>query len=92
MLDRPDHLVTFAAEGSHPADNLEKYNVGMEYQYLNRFSLRLGERFNYDTDGFTTGGGLILPLGEEMDIYVDYAYQDFGLLVEVHRFTIGLVF
>jgi hypothetical protein len=92
VMDRDDHLVTLAAEGSHPADNLEKYNVGMEYQYLNRFSLRLGERFNYDIDGFTAGGGLILPLGEEMDIYVDYAYQDFGLLTEVHRFTIGLVF
>jgi len=92
FIDHQDHLVTFAAEGSHPADNLEKYNIGVEYLYLDKFSLRAGERFNYDTDGFTAGGGAYLALGRDMDIYIDYAYQDFGLLTEVHRFTIGLVF
>lgn len=92
FVDKQDHLVTFAAEGSHPADNLEKYNVGLEYVYLDKFSLRMGERFNYDIDGFTWGGGVNVPLGEDMDIYVDYAYQDFGILTDVHRFTIGLIF
>jgi len=92
IIDEKDHLMSFAAEGSHPSDNLEKYNVGLEYWYQDKFALRFGERFNYDSDGLTAGGGLILPIGDEMDLSVDYAYQDFGYLTQVHRFTIGLVF
>lgn len=92
VIDREDHLLTVAAEGSHPADNLEKYNIGMEYWYQNRFAIRVGERLNYDSDGFTAGGGLRLSIGEDMELGVDYAYQDFGFLTEVHRFSFGLLF
>ncbi len=92
FIDMDDHRVMLAAEGAHPADNLEKYNVGLEYQYLNRFTLRVGERLNYDSDGFTAGGGLTIPLGDEMDLSVNYAYQDFGFLNEVHRFSLGISF
>ncbi len=92
VLESDEHLLTFAAEGSHPSDNLEKYNVGMEYWYQDRFAIRVGERFNYDSDGFTAGGGLRLEIGEDMELGVDYAYQDFGFLNEVHRFSFGLVF
>jgi hypothetical protein len=31
ILEQDDHLITFAAEGGHPSDNLEKYNTGVEY-------------------------------------------------------------
>lgn len=91
-IDNEDHLLTLAAEGSHPADNLEKYNVGVEYWYQNKFALRLGERMNYDTDGLTAGAGMRLDIGEDMELGVDYAYQDFGFLTQVHRFSIGLLF
>ena len=92
LLNNQQHRVTFGAEGSHPADNLEKYNAGLEYSFQNKFSLRVGERLNYDSDGITFGGGLRLPIGENMDLSVDYAYQDFGWLTQVHRFSIGLAF
>ncbi len=92
VVEATDHLVTFAAEGSHPADNLEKYNAGLEYTFNDRYILRAGSRFNYDVDGLTFGGGLRLPFGEEGQIAVDYAYQDFGILTEVHRFSLGLAF
>ena len=85
-------MVTFAAEGSHPSDNLEKYNAGLEYTFLERFTLRGGSRFNYDEDGFTAGGGIRVPFGEESEIRFDYAFQDFGVLTEVHRFTMSLAF
>jgi hypothetical protein len=94
VVDTEKNLVTFAMEGSHPSDNLEKYNVGLEYWFLDKFSLRVGHRFNYDADGLTAGGGLILPIAGEMDLSVDYAYQNqnFGFSTDVHRFSIGLVF
>jgi long-subunit fatty acid transport protein len=92
LMTGKNHVLTFAADGGHPSDNLEKYNLGLEYVFQNRFSLRLGERLNYDSDGFTAGGGLRLPIGEDMDLSVDYAYQDFGWLTQVHRFSLGLAF
>ncbi len=92
VIEGDEHLVTFAAEGAHPADNLEKYNAGLEYTFNDRFSLRSGYRFNYDIDGLTAGGGLRLPYGEDHEIQVDYAYQDFGLLTQLHRFTVSLAF
>ena len=92
VIEGVDHLVTFATEGSHPSDNLEKYNSGLEYVFKDRFILRAGGRFNYNVDGFTFGGGLRLPYGEEGELGFDYAFQDFGVLTEVHRFTMIIAF
>jgi long-subunit fatty acid transport protein len=91
-IEGVDHLVTLSAEGSHPSDNLEKYNAGLEYTFQDRFILRAGGRFNYDEDGFTAGGGLRLPFGEEREMRFDYAFQDFGVLTEVHRFSMTIGF
>jgi len=92
VIESESNLVTFAAEGSHPSDNLEKYNAGLEYIFKDRFILRGGGRFNYDVDGFTAGGGLRLPFGEDREIGIDYAFQDFGILTQVHRFSFTLAF
>lgn len=92
VVQAEDHMVTFAAEGSHPSDNLEKYNAGLEYVFKEMFSLRVGSRFNYDADGFTAGGGLRVPFAEESELRFDYAFQDFGVLTEVHRFTMSIAF
>ncbi len=92
LVESPDHLAVFALEGAHPSDNLEQYNAGLEYWYLDKFSIRAGNRFNYDSDGFTAGGGLKWPLGEASEVRVDYSYQDFGFLREVHRFTMAVAF
>lgn len=92
LIESVDHLVTFSAEGSHPADNLEKYNSGVEYVFKDRFSLRGGGRFNYDVDGFTAGGGIRQPLPNDREIRFDYAFQDFGVLTELHRITMVIAF
>lgn len=92
VLEQDDHLVTFAAEGGHPSDNLEKYNTGVEYTFRGHYSLRAGRRFNYDEDGFTAGGGLAVPFGDDAEIHVDYAFQDFGILTQVHRFSLAFAF
>lgn len=92
ILQRPDHLAVISLEGAHPSDNLEQYNAGLEYWFMDRFSLRVGNRFNYDSDGFTAGGGLKWPFGESREIRIDYGYQDFGFLREVHRFSLAVAF
>ncbi|RKX27697.1 MAG: hypothetical protein DRP45_00310 [Candidatus Zixiibacteriota bacterium] len=92
VVESIDHVVTLAAEGGHPSDNLEKYNTGVEYVFKDRYMLRAGSRFNYDVDGFTFGGGLRLPYGEDGELRFDYAFQDFGILTQVHRFTMAIAF
>ncbi len=92
FIDGPEHLATICAQGAHPSDNLETYNIGVEYWYIDKFSLRFGNRFNYDTDGFTFGGGLKWPFGEASEIRIDYGYQDFGFLREIHRFSFSVAF
>lgn len=92
FIESPDHLAVFALEGAHPSDNLEQYNAGIEYWYLEKFSVRVGNRFNYDTDGFTAGAGMKWPFGEASEIRVDYSYQDFGFLREIHRFSFAVAF
>lgn len=92
VIDGPEHMATICAQGAHPSDNLETYSFGLEYWYLEKFSLRVGNRFNYDIEGITFGGGLKWPFSEASEIRVDYGYQDFGLLREIHRFSLSVAF
>ncbi|NOY89081.1 MAG: PorV/PorQ family protein [FCB group bacterium] len=92
VIQSDNHVLTLSAEGTHPSDNLEKYNTGLEYVYKDRFSLRLGERINYDIGGLTAGAGLSVPFGQESELRFDYAYQDFGVLTQVHRFSMSISF
>jgi hypothetical protein len=92
LIEKGDHFLTFAAEGAHPSDNLEKYNAGLEYTFKNMLVLRVGERLNYDTDGLTFGAGLRIPFGKQGEMKFDYSYQDFGILTNVPRYSLGVAF
>jgi long-subunit fatty acid transport protein len=91
VLDGTTHKATFALEGWHPSDNLEKYNAGLEYSYADRYFLRFGEKFNYDLSGLSVGGGLKLEV-QSLKLRLDYAYRDLGLLTDAHRFSVALIF
>jgi hypothetical protein len=91
LLRREDHSAVFAAEGSHPTDNMEKFNTGVEYWYKNMFALRLGNHFEYDTDGISIGTGLRFDVSGRK-LAVDYGYHDMGHLDSAWRFTLGVIF
>jgi len=91
VLDGEEHQATFAMEGAHPSDNLEKYNAGLEYWYHDMFALRIGDRFEHDLSGVTWGLGFRLPWGERR-LTADYARQDLGVLGDVNRFTFSMTF
>jgi len=91
VLESEHHKGVFAVEAQHPSDNLEKYNAGFEYSYQDRYFLRAGEKFNYDEGTFSVGGGLRIPVNK-MELRLDYGYQDFGRLDQIHRFTLGFKF
>jgi hypothetical protein len=88
---RDDHSAVFALQGSHPNDNLEKFNAGIEYWFKDLFSLRLGDHFEYDAGGISAGGGVRLSVSE-IKISFDYGYHDMDYLESMHRFSLGVVF
>ncbi len=82
------HLLTVILEGDHPNDGREKFHIGTSYTYEKMFFLRGGYKFNYDVQRFTFGAGMHYAFGE-MKGTVDYAYVDFGVLTQVHMFSLG---
>ncbi len=95
-----NHSAVFAAEGSHPNDNMEKFNAGVEYSFKDLFSLRLGKYFEYDVhegaglfdlDGISAGGGISLNISNTQ-LKFDYGYRDMGYLENLHRFSVGIRF
>jgi long-subunit fatty acid transport protein len=98
VVNSANSQLTFAAQASHPNDNLEKYNFGLEYWYNSMFALRAGKKFNYDYydesdefGGMTFGAGARLMISD-YQLALDYAYQDLGWLDSVNRFSLGLKF
>jgi len=92
ILDAPKHRAVLAIEGSHPADNRERYSAGLEYVFNNVASFRVGNRFEYDLGGISVGGGLAFKFGERYKARIDYAYQDFEALNNVQRFSLTVDF
>jgi len=92
VIDNGQHKVTLGWEGSHPNDNLEKFQVGLEYWFNNMFAVRGGYKFGaWDADRLGVGAGAKIPIGTTT-IKADYAFSDMQELKSVHRFSLGLEF
>jgi hypothetical protein len=91
IIRNQDHKAIFAVEGSHPNDNMEKYNAGVEYWFRDMFSVRFGDYFDYDAGGISAGVGFRLPISDRK-LSFDYGYHDMGLLDGFHRFSVGISF
>jgi hypothetical protein len=91
LLARPSHRLTLGIQGSHPSDNEERRNVGLEYCWQNLATIRGGYKFEYDDESYSFGGGLNRQLGS-VGLAVDYAYCPFRHLEDAHRFSLGVVF
>ena len=89
------HRVTLATEATHPKDNTESVQLGMEYALRELFFLRAGYRnlfLENSEEGLTLGTGLSSRFIGNFQITIDYAYADFGRLENVHRFSVGMKF
>lgn len=94
VLRTASNRVTLSADALHPNDNAESVNVGGEYQFQNLIALRGGYRSLFLPDseeGFTAGAGLNYRF-PGFGFRVDYAYEDFGRLNNIQKFTIQLQF
>ena len=90
FFDEPgsQNLLVVALDGNHPNDGPEKFRVGAEYIFNKMFSLRAGYKFNYDEESFTFGAGFEYPI-YDYNLSINYAYIEFGILKQVHMFSVG---
>lgn len=87
-MDQSTHSFLVSVDAVNPRDFSEQLTVGGEYTFQNTFSLRAGYTFPTDESGITVGVGLAKQEIGDMIIGVDYAYTDFGIFDNVHRFSI----
>lgn len=88
----PKSKLTLASEMRHPNDNLRQGSVGAEFGFDEKFFVRAGYKINYDEEKLSLGGGVITPLGNDVSLFVDYSWQDFGRLQDAQRFSLGFTF
>ena len=84
-----------AVDASHPSDNYESLDVGGEYGFNDFVFLRGGYKslFLGDAeDHLTLGFGVKQAIIGNTSMSIDYAYQDFGRLKNVQKFSFGIIF
>jgi hypothetical protein len=80
-------------EFSHPPDNSERMNAGLEYSFKDYLFLRGGYNFNYDTEKMAAGAGVRFPIAPlKTNANFDYAYTDMETLGAAHRLSLRIRF
>lgn len=81
------HKLTVAMDGVNPIDYVVTGNVGLEYSWLETAYVRGGTHLNHDTASFTMGAGIKIG-----NIFVDYAYANYGILENTNQFGLRFGF
>ena len=87
--------LTAAVDAIHPNDHTEYINSGLEYAWNEIIFIRAGYNSLFEKDsekGLTFGFGLNYRIVDLIKVKLDYAYQDYGRLTEVHYFSVGVNF
>jgi len=86
------HAMLLTGEFSHPSDNAERQNVGLEYTFNDFVFLRTGYNINFDSDAFAAGAGVALRTSQSTSIDADYSFVDMGALGGVHRISLAFTY
>jgi long-subunit fatty acid transport protein len=89
------HRILLAVDALHVSDNYESVNVGGEYTFNDFFSIRGGYKSLFLQDSeetFSIGAGIKQLLLGNVSLQFDYAYQDFGRLNSVQKFSLSINF
>lgn len=95
VIKEESSRLTAAIDAIHPNDNTEYLNTGLEYAWNEVIHLRIGYNSLFEEDsekGLTAGIGINYRIVDMIKVKLDYAYQDFGRLKDVHYFSIGINF
>ena len=93
VLEVPGHSLVVAADAVHGVDRAsESISLGSEYSFRETFQLRAGWRdlFLKDAEGgLALGAGFTYPLGEDSHLQVDAAWENYGRLDNVVRYSLA---
>lgn len=102
IANEKDNRLTAYLDATKPQDNPQLYFGGLEWQILEKLSLRGGYKFGLsgsedsfkieNTDeGASFGAGLVIPWSDA-NLLLDYTYTDFNILDNTHRFSFTVSF
>ena len=95
LVKAKSYRFTAAVDAVHPNDHTEYVNIGGEFAWNEILFGRVGYKslFERDTEqGLTFGVGVNYRVVNVVNIIIDYAYQDFGRLKNVHNLSLGFRF
>ena len=84
-----------SCDAVHPNDYSEYINIGFEYGFKETFYLRGGYKSLFKTDseeGLAGGVGVIYYITDFIPMRVDYSFSTFGILNDIHRFSVEIGF
>ncbi len=87
--------VTGAIDATHPNDNAEYLNTGVEIAFNEIVFARAGYKsilLEDSEEGLTWGVGINFPVTNTNGVKVDYAFADFGRLKEVQYLTVSITY
>jgi opacity protein-like surface antigen len=93
LINTDMHRIIVALDAQHPNNNYESINLGLEYVLAGNYALRVGYKSLFLSDSqesLTLGAGIRYPIMGNIVVYIDYAYANFGILENVHRFSLGI--
>jgi len=92
VLQLEDNVIGVSIDSWVPSDNSTILNAGLEYGFMNLFFLRGGYQSIGRQDaqeGLTAGFGLKYNIAGLAKVNVDYSFQEFGILGDIHTFGFG---
>ena len=90
FVRQKNNRVTLAFDLFQPNDYTQQAHLGAEYEFMKTFALRAGYKFNYDSEGFTAGGGIHQDFGG-VNVSLDYSYGAMGTyLGNAQRISLGV--
>jgi hypothetical protein len=94
LLQTDKFRVTAGVDAVIPNDNLQNANAGVEVAYDELFFIRAGHQQLFLEDA---EGGLTLGIGVDFDVQsfglaLDYAYEDYGRLDNIQKYSLILKF
>ena len=86
---------TIVVDATHPNDNSEYINSGIEFAFNESVFGRVGYRslfMNNTEQGLTWGAGVQYAFGGTSSVKVDYAFADYGRLKNVQYVTVSVTY
>lgn len=90
-IDNKQNKLTTSIQLNHPNDNAENVNIGVEYGYKDMLFLRGGYKFNVESENYSGGIGLKVPLSITKTSF-DYSIANFKDLGFTHRLSLNVLF